>query len=164
VGLKAPHTRVHVWYECADGCKHQESCSCGTVAVWQELCFQLLVSVQHQTSLSNLHANGGMQVSAESCLLLMIFEFHCFMLNSTQLTVSLESLNSKRKFGMAKRARSTALKFGMFLAIERKTVGALRHLALMFVNPGMSLAGRLFGGTASDLSLCTIPTEQRKRI
>jgi hypothetical protein len=61
--LKAPRSRVQVWYECADGCKHQESCSCGTVAVWQELCFQLLVSVQHQTALSNLHANGGMQVS-----------------------------------------------------------------------------------------------------
>jgi hypothetical protein len=65
---------------------------------------------------------------------------------------------------MAKRARSTALKFGMFLAIERNTICALYHLALTFVNPGMSLAGRLFGGTALDLSLSTIPTELRKRI
>jgi hypothetical protein len=74
------------------------------------------------------------------------------------------SSSLKRKFEMARRERSTALKYGTSLAIERKVNNAPFLLILTCLASGMSLVGQLFGGTASVLLLSTIRTEPKKRI
>lgn len=62
IALKVLWALENVLIVYTDGCKHKESCSCGSIAVGQELHFQLLVSVQHQTTLCHLHAHSRLQV------------------------------------------------------------------------------------------------------
>jgi hypothetical protein len=131
-----------------DGCKHKKSCCRGTVAVRQELHFQLLVWVQYQTAFSHVHANRWLQVTIAARV--RREEFSSLSFVWLELDFFSEYLNSKRRFGTARRARSTALKSGTSLEIERKTNRALLALILICGVSATNLVGQLFGGTALD--------------
>lgn len=106
----------------------------------------------------------GCRCSPSDRFLTTEFFTNCLKLSAYSPLHYSGSSSLKRKFGMARRERSTALKYGTSLAIERKVNHAPFLSILICLASGMSLVGQQFGGTASVLLLCTIRTEPKKRI